>query len=1461
MRQSAGFLRTGGRSQVAATGDTIPGKKYKCIVWSNVSNVFVEALVDTGAQKSAVSFSFSQKLPIGEDAISDKTKKHCVSVNGKTVTSLFTVILPVTFGTKVMSHNFEVIKDLVNDVILGVDFLKKYRVTLDFSRDVLTLGKEIIPFVVPNWRSDKPPQLVSLEPVVVKPCHICLVQVEISGLDPRGRPDSPHSILVGPFDDEHEGHNPLLISHSILNPFSNMYIEVLNPWPKPVHILQGHPLAQILIENPEVKYTGISNNLASLLTLDPEMIDLSECNLFDECEDIEVNDIPGMGDCVASLDAGERGLRCALPTLPEENLNVGNPCHPTFVPKGVLTKDGIKYLAPNMAVNEEINNNEETDIPSPISNLIDPKFRVRTDNTILEGKDLEELKQMIEEFGDVFAKGPDDIGVTTLTHHSANLKNDAPISVSYYKSPPPKIRDQINRETDRLLGAGIIRESESGYNAPLVLVRKPDKTWRYCTDFRALNRNTVKSEFPLPNIFDSLRRLENPKVFSSLDLIKGFFQIPIIESHRKYYGFSDGKRKLEYCRCPMGAKNSTATMARLMELCFRGIDPKFFLSYLDDILIGSPCVKTHLQTLRKVLEALRRAGLKLHPLKCHLAQKEIKSLGFILNDQGISPDPGNLDKVRQWPPPKDVKQVRQYLGLISYYRSHIQSFAKYAVPLTNLLQKDAEWCWSDVEQNAFELLKEKLLSGTATQYPDFSKRFYLKTDGSGDCVGAVLSQRDSRNKDVMVCCASQKLNKVEAKWASFDKEFFALVWGVRTYSHYLRYDRFTIITDNKPLLNAVHAGSGHDATGKRVRWCLELSSFEFDIVYKKGKLHTDADALSRCPIPDPPQDKDDDHDILIACMQELDSPLFSIVADSDLSMRVTNEQKKDEDIQRIIKKMKDHDGLSDKPVNVDSRDFVIMENMLFTVGVHKTTKDRLARVVVPKSLIAEFLNNFHGSVSAGHPGEKRMYNLLARIAFWKGMRKDVCEKVRTCETCQASRGNPFKKLAPLKPQKANFPMAFVQADLVKFWPPSQGCSYILVLEDHYTKYVVLYPVRDKNTLTIAKRLTDYVTRFGSPIRWGSDNGGEFKSHLIAALCKVYNIRKTYSLAFHPQSQGQCERKNRFIIQELSKRIAQFGTDWVSQLKWLEWGYNVVPHTATNFSPFRLMFGRDPQLPFASRLPLPDFTGWDKQNKAYYLEQKEQIERTQNLVEEFHQKYRENMKKQSEKNGVQRPFKVGEQVMKFLPREQGNKSSLNFDGPYKVKTVVGNTYIIERNGVEYHRPHCDLKIYEEPKFQKNDDNDSCDNADSDMTSQNDSLDDYRRLNDWLSVAHLVSGGSVNSAANTQTSLNSHLSFPDPTVPIVIASGEPGNTPGLPVSCEDVEAAQPTLLDEEENNDSVNEAVASESGNVEQETDVQTGADKQTTRVERELNRLRDTNKPGLKQTDELPEKRKSKWRKP
>ena len=146
--------------------------------------------------------------------------------------------------------------------------------------------------------------------------------------------------------------------------------------------------------------------------------------------------------------------------------------------------------------------------------------------------------------------------------------------------------------------------------------------------------------------------------------------------------------------------------------------------------------------------------------------------------------------------------------------------------------------------------------------------------------------------------------------------------------------------------------------------------------------------------------------------------------------------------------------------------------------------------------------------------------------------------------------------------------------MVKFYPPSNGYDHVLVFEDRFSKYCCFYPIVGKSTVAVAKRFTEFVTRYGAPIVWGTDNGGEFKSRLIEALCMVYGTKKTFSLSHHPQSNGQTERKNRTIIAELSKRIAQYGRDWVSQLPWIQFAYNSTPHTGTKFSPHLLMFGRE-----------------------------------------------------------------------------------------------------------------------------------------------------------------------------------------------------------------------------------------------------------------------------------------------
>ena len=289
----------------------------------------------------------------------------------------------------------------------------------------------------------------------------------------------------------------------------------------------------------------------------------------------------------------------------------------------------------------------------------------------------------------------------------------------------------------------------------------------------------VKQSFPLPNVHDGLRRLKNPKVFSCLDLTKGFHQISILESQKRYFAFSDGHRHLEYQRIPMGAKNSSFSMQYLMELVMRGLPVEYLMVYLDDVLITTPDEETHLIMLERVFDAFAHAGLKINPEKCVFTNSSCDSLGFFLDGNGIRADDRNLGKIREWPLTTDITSVRAFLGLCNYYRCHLPGFAKLAEPLTNLLKKEVAFKWTDACSESFHTLRTKLLEGSSTAYPDLERKFFVKPDASDTTVGAVLTQINDQGKEVMVACASQKLNDAEVKWCTYDKEMFGLIWAVR----------------------------------------------------------------------------------------------------------------------------------------------------------------------------------------------------------------------------------------------------------------------------------------------------------------------------------------------------------------------------------------------------------------------------------------------------------------------------------------------------------------------------------------------------------------------------------------------------------------------------------------------------------------------------------------------------------
>ena len=1515
----------------------MPALKYKCICDLKINGVTTQTLIDTGATSSAISTKLLECFANSKKLIFRQSPKICVAVNGQPLKSLYTVKLPIILkGGKVIHQEFEVIEGLIHPALLGTDFLKAQEAKLDFSSNSLQLGKNFIPFQIAEWCPPKPAHLTSFDDIVIEPNSISLVRAEIAGIDPRLTTNKVDTLLVGPLN-KNSFETDFIASYSIIDAQApEIWVEVLNPLKIPLHLPKGQPIASIESQNSEISATDMSRDLSKMPSDLSESGDKEDCfdgikHIFeDKTKDSQqdfvppnTNFTPVFSDYDLSSNAPFNHNKFIPTSFDNDNLQSGhssteNSSHsslerakpesqdpqtgvkieevdeiePTYVPKAVLTRHGLIELKPQYEtlaglepVSEQSTPDSYSEIPSDFAvkgegQAYEPNF----DNTILEGENLEKLKSIVGKYPEVFATHPEDLGKTSLMYHYANLTTDKPITANYYRAPPPKVRAEIEKETDRLLAAGIIRESESPYSAPIVLVKKPDGSWRYCTDFRKLNSVTQKVSFPLPNINDSIRRLDNPKVFTSLDLLKGFFQIEVAESQRKYYGFSDGRRHLEYNRTPMGSRNSSATMGALMEIIFRGFPPEYLISYLDDILIATPTVKLHLTYLDKVLAALKRAGLKLNPTKCEFAQKSISVLGFILSEDGIRPDPSNLSKIRDWPAPKNQKQVRQFVGLGSYYRSHVVNFAAIAEPLTDLLSKCREWNWTEKQQNAFETLKEKLLSGTACAYPDFEKPYILKCDSSNSCVGAVLTQKDDRNKECMIACASQKLNSVEVRWAAIDKEFFAIIWGVRQYNHYLRFSKFFIYTDHRPLLSCLNVNTQNDATGKRTRWSLELQSYDFELLYKKGKHNVDADALSRHPNPDPPQENTEEDDIFIAgAMTVTEAPIAELSADDSFVERLKTHQRQDANINKIMTSLsnKSHQEEARQPSHSRQnkngakaqkfdRDYSLIDDILYTVELDKTNDMKRARVVVPSTLITEFLNRAHGDLHSGHPGEKRTYDNLSKFAFWPGMRKNVIEKVRSCPFCQASRLNKFRNMVPIKTQKATFPLEFVQADLVKFHPPSHGKDHILVFEDRFTKYCVLYPISGKSTVTVARKFTDFITRFGAPITWGTDNGGEFKSRLVEALCRVYGTKKTFSLAYHPQSNGQTERKNRTIIAELAKRVAEYGADWAMQLPWVQFAYNSTPHTGTKFSPHLLMFGHEARSPFQSQIPPVDTLGWDGDAKNYFNQHQKQISRAHQLARDYHNSYRQQMEKQATKHGVQPQFKQGSYVWAYIPTENRHKLSLHYNGPWEVKEVIGNTYVLKKDDVEIHRPQCDLKEYEPPKFMPSEESGRFGSKDQTMVGSTDSeLDFSKAYGTGLSWAFILSGGGIAHAA------------PKPSSPSTLSNEqmnvEVENETNDQLGTETAEMANEFSFPlSDPNSDLEGERESSGERNRIGETTASRipvlsprissapnpSFPGPSHRVTRELRKLADVNTAGLKQTsmNDLPAKRASKYRK-
>ena len=369
-----------------------------------------------------------------------------------------------------------------------------------------------------------------------------------------------------------------------------------------------------------------------------------------------------------------------------------------------------------------------------------------THSDIPENKKIR-LKQFLKENKQVFASNLKELGQTDRYRHRIETVDNAPgVKMPFYRQPP-HLQKETDRQITELLENKIIVPSTSSWFSPILLLKKKDGTYRFAVDYRKLNKQTKPVYFPLPrleSVFDALGAAR-ASLFSVLDLASGFWQIPMDPETRHKAAFITHSGIYEWLRLPFGLSNSPATFSMVMAQVLRNLNWKFVLCYVDDILVFSPDFETHLNHLRQVFECLSNANLTLKPSKCKFAIKNVKYLGHIISEDGIKVDPDKTMAVSSFPVPKTVKEVRSFLGMCNYYRKFVKSYSSLATPLTDLLQKDKQFIWTEKCQSSFEALKLKLTSSPVLAYADMDKPFELTCDASDSAIGHVLSQRDNEN--------------------------------------------------------------------------------------------------------------------------------------------------------------------------------------------------------------------------------------------------------------------------------------------------------------------------------------------------------------------------------------------------------------------------------------------------------------------------------------------------------------------------------------------------------------------------------------------------------------------------------------------------------------------------------------------------------------------------------------------
>ena len=464
-------------------------------------------------------------------------------------------------------------------------------------------------------------------------------------------------------------------------------------------------------------------------------------------------------------------------------------------------------------------------------------------------KEALDTRRLLMEFHHVFSLDKNEMGCIDTTEHVIKLTNSEPFKERFWCIAPLLV-EEVHEHIQEMLDGGAIRPTNSPWCNTVVLVRKKDGTLRFCIDFCRLNERTEKDSFPMPRMIDTMETMVGAKIFSSMDLKSGFWQVKMAEESRPYTALMVGSLGVyEFLQMPFGLCNAPATFQRLMQNCLGELNLTYALIYLDDVVVFANTEAEHLKRLRAVFERFHEHGLKLKLTKCDFFKSKITYLGHQVSAEGMKPGIGNWKGIAEMVPPTTAMGIQRFLGAMGFYRRFIKGYAKIAQPLNDLISDENSKLKNQTIEitvpalKAFHELKLKCMQAPVLAFADFHKPFLLETDASSDGLSSVLSQKQEDGKYHPVAYASQSLKGSESKYHSSKLEFLALKWAVvDQFREYLQYKPFHVKTDNNPLIYVMTLPN-LDATGHR--WVAALAGYNMMIEYIKGSDNKVANCLSR----------------------------------------------------------------------------------------------------------------------------------------------------------------------------------------------------------------------------------------------------------------------------------------------------------------------------------------------------------------------------------------------------------------------------------------------------------------------------------------------------------------------------------------------------------------------------------------------------------------------------------------